>query len=257
MSNDASAAAQTHNPEPEPREMSAPAGNPNARVFRGTWTSVEQLNEDTFVYRARLELGAGEILSFAPGQFAQIYRDADPKQRSRAYSIASSPEQLPDIEFCIKLYPKGMLAEYLRTVRPGMPIVLKAPFGRFTLRGPAVGANSPSVFVVTGTGIAPVRPMVQELLLSDPTVNATLIQGHRSERGIFFRDEFAALAKQHANFTYVPTISPRYVTQVLREHKFESSTNFYLCGNPAMVREASVQLVERGVPIKQIAVEKW
>lgn len=255
MSNDASAAAQTHNTEPGPREMSAPAANPNARVYRGVWTGVRQFNEDTFLYSLRLELGAGDApLPLVPGQFVQIYRDADPKARSRAYSVASLPSALPGLEFCIKLYPGGLLSEYFKTVQLGMPVVIKAPFGRFTLRS---GANTPSVFVVTGTGIAPVRPMVQALLASDSKATVTLIQGHRTESGIFFREEFAALAQQHANFAYVPTISPRYVTQVLRELKLEPSTHFYLCGNPAMVREASVQLVERGVPIPQIAVEKW
>jgi ferredoxin-NADP reductase len=249
MSNNASAAAQTQSP---------PAANPNARVYRGVWSDVRQLNEDTFLYRVRLELGPNErALSFAPGQFVQIYRNADPKDRSRAYSVASVPVQLPELELCIKLYPAGLLSEYLRTIKPGMPITLKAPFGRFMLRADDAAADVPRVFVVTGTGVAPVRSMIHALLAANAAAHVTLIQGHRSENGIFFRDEFERLAAKHGNFTYLPTVSPRYVTHVLRSLMLAPETRYYLCGNPAMVREASVQLLERSIAVKQIAVEKW
>lgn len=249
MLNDASAAEQTQSP---------PSANPNARFYGGVWSGVRQLNEDTFLYRVRLDSGTNPpALQFAPGQFAQIYRDADLKDRSRAYSIASVPSELPELEFCIKHYPNGLLSTYLNTIKPGMPITLKGPFGRFTFRDGDATTDTPRIFVVTGTGIAPVRSMVRALLAADAAANVTLIQGHRSPSGIFFRKEFERLASEHSNFKYLPTVSPRYVTHVLQSLTLARDTRYYLCGNPAMVREASVQLVERNVPIKQITVEKW
>lgn len=268
MQSNASAAERTHNPtRPSatrtPREMSAPAANPLARVFRGVWTAVRPLNADTSFYQVRLDSPAGSdaTLDFLPGQFVQIYRAADPKARSRAYSIASTPEQLPLLDFCIKRYPKGLLSRYLATVKPGDPVALRGPFGRFK-----VGVGDTHIFVVTGTGIAPVRAMLSELMSKRPTARITLIHGHRSADGIFFRHEFKKLAAEHSNFNYIASVSHSdatnpsergYVTDILQSLKLEPETRYYLCGNPAMVRTASLQLLDRNIRITQIAVEKW
>ncbi|MFO0702996.1 MAG: FAD-binding oxidoreductase [Candidatus Andersenbacteria bacterium] len=252
-------------------EMSAPAANPNARVYRGVWSAVRPLDADTSFYQVRLDAGANGAaagLEFRPGQFVQIYKNADPTQRSRAYSIASTPAQLPLLDFCIKRFPGGLLSAYLETVKVGDPVTLKGPFGRFILRDAhvAVASDQPIVLVATGTGIAPIRSILNSLLERKPDAKVQLVHGARHETGLYFHDEIEQLTRAHPGCACSCTCSQPstawqgatgYVTDVLSNAKLNLEAEYFLCGSPAVVRSTSLLLRERGVPLERIHIEKW
>lgn len=93
----------------------------------------------------------------------------------------------------------------------------------------------------------------------------TLIYGARTEDDLLYQSELATLEKQHDNFVYVPTLSnpseqwdghSGYVQQVLLKHLSKGfqpfSTEFYLCGPEAMMREVEKIITDVGVPNNQI-----
>jgi len=67
-----------------------------------------------------------------------------------------------------------------------------------------------TVFIATGTGIAPFRSMLHWLLAESDRHQGRqlwLLFGARREQDIYYREEFENLAAAHANFHFLPTLS--------------------------------------------------
>ena len=63
------------------------------------------------------------------------------------------------------------------------------------------------VFVATGTGIAPFRSMIRDLLRKGFQRNIWLLFGTRYERGIPYDEEGQLLESYYPQFHYIPTVS--------------------------------------------------
>src|SRR5271157_128306 len=145
--------------------------------------------------------------NFIPGQFVSIkQRKPDGKEHTRAYSIASPPRGDKTFDLCLDRVEKGFLSNWLCDLEEGATVEFHGPHGMFTLREP----QRDSIFVATGTGIAPIRGMIH-WLFEKPERHAGhefwLIFGTRYEQNLYYRDEFERIAREHANFHYVPTLS--------------------------------------------------
>ena len=143
---------------------------------------------------------------FIPGQFLSIkQRKPDGKEHTRAYSIASAPRG-NTFDLCLNRVDEGFLSNWLCDLEEGAQVEFHGPHGLFTLREP----RRDSVFIATGTGIAPIRGMIH-WLFQQPQRHAGheywLVFGTRYEHNIYYRDEFEWIAREHANFHYVPTLS--------------------------------------------------
>lgn len=203
-----------------------------------------------------------ERLDFLPGQFASLVANIKGRQVTRAYSLAA-PAAGNRFEICLNLVADGAFSPLLFAMTPGDTIALQGMLGTFALREPAREA----VLVATGTGIVPFRGMLVEALARGVAQPFTLVFGAQRENGLVFASEFTALALQHANFRFVPTLTrpgPAWkgavgrVQPLLMELLGERrDLDVYLCGMKAMVDETRQLLKERGFDRKQIIVEKY
>jgi ferredoxin-NADP reductase len=149
--------------------------------------------------------------SFAPGQFVTaVAPDHDGKTETRAYSLASAPHG-NRFELCVNRVQNGYFSNYLADL-PDLnvheTIQVYGPNGFFTLRAPLTD----SIFIATGTGIAPIRGFAQWLFPQDGPDRSRgreiwLVYGTRHETELYYREEFEALAAAHRNFHYLPTLS--------------------------------------------------
>jgi len=240
-------------------EMSELSVNHKAKTLLAKIQSVKELalNVNSYV----VEIAPGVEFNFSAGQLALIRKEGKSSGIGRAYSIATSPQELPRLEFCIRLYPDGRVSSYLKGVKPGDSLLLQAPFGRFVLPT-SVTTHQPYIFVATGTGIAPIRSMIRHLLASGTVHPLMLIHGTRSESNLYYRAEFDELANKN-KITYLKTLSQAdtswtgatgYVTELMSAN-LDQSAHYFLCGNPEMVRDAALLLTETG--IKAVTIEKW
>src|SRR3989344_1847576 len=108
----------------------------------------------------RFRLPPGKELRFKAGQFAQMFIPHDGKVRRTSYSIASSPGHKDYFELCVTLVDGGVSSSYLHSLKAGDRIQAMAPLGTFTFKDD----NRDSVFIATGSGIAPFRSMIGDLL---------------------------------------------------------------------------------------------
>jgi ferredoxin-NADP reductase len=202
---------------------------------------------------------AGQWLSFKTNK-------PDGEEITRAYSIASPPADGNRFALCLNRVQDGFMSNFLCDIKEGEHITCQGPFGDFTLRPPL----RDTVFIATGTGIAPFRSMLH-WLLADPLRNREkqlwLLFGNRTEQDIYYHEEFLKLASQHQNFHYLPTLSRgAFDWQGLRgyvqEHVaaiVQGRTNMhaYICGLDKMIKANRELLKGLGWDRKSILYEKY
>ena len=100
----------------------------------------------------------------------------------------------------------GVCSNYLCDLAVGDKVNVTGPNGkRFLL--PADAAKHDYVFCATGTGIAPFRGMIMELLGSGVASSITLIMGSPYATDLLYHKQFEELAAKHSNFAYLTAIS--------------------------------------------------
>ena len=214
-------------------------------------------------FRFRAE--GGERFEFQPGQFVSLTHVVEDTEMTRYYSIASPPRADNQFDLCLNRSETSpsRFATFLFELEAGARLRLGGPFGEFRLRPEA----RDSLFIATGTGIAPFRAMVPHFLASRPACRAWLLYGVRSEKNILFAAEFSALAAAEPRFRFLPTLSRppegwHGATGYVQEHlerllAGRSDLDVYLCGLTAMVNEVRGQLESAGLPPEAIVSEKY
>jgi ferredoxin-NADP reductase len=203
-----------------------------------------------------------ETLHFKAGQFVSFNELLNGKKITRPYSIASLPDG-NRFELCLNLVHQGSFSPFLFQMKPGDSVEMSAPLGFFVVKDPTKEA----LFIATGTGIAPFRPMVPDYLNHPRAGQLTLLFGLRYENSIYYRNEFEELARRHPNLNFWPTLSRPAASWIgrtghIQVHLLEAigdrrDLDVYICGLKAMVDDVRAILKGLGFDRKQIIFEKY
>jgi CDP-4-dehydro-6-deoxyglucose reductase len=195
-------------------------------------------------------------ISFKGGQFISfdISKEGYPYPVTRPYSIASPSSTSDRVLLLFNLVPGGPGSTYLFSLREGDPVRFKGPAGSFTLREDPTKRR---LFVATGTGIAPFRSMILSQLEQGDTRPLVLFWGVRSERDLYYQDEFQDLADRYTNFSFVMTLSqpgPEWsgvrgrVSSLVQERVTSvRDLAVYLCGNGNMIKDVTAYIQTKGL----------
>lgn len=188
----------------------------------------------------------------------------DGKPVRRAYSIASPPRENDRLELVIKLVQGGVVTNWFWTLKEGDAVRVHAPFGKFVL---PEKVDFDILFVAVGTGIAPFRSMILEMLPAGFKGKITLLFGTRYDDRIPYHEEFTDLARKHPNFTYIPTISrpgpgwkgeTGYVqTKVEKFFSDPAGKRIYICGLNEMIQAVQEAALRLGYAKEQVHYEKY
>jgi ferredoxin-NADP reductase len=204
---------------------------------------------------------------FVPGQWLSLkHIRPDGEEITRAYSIASSPGENGHFALCLNRVQDGFMSNFLCDMKEGDEISCQGPFGDFILRPPM----RDTIFIATGTGIAPFRSMLH-WLLADPFRHEDkqlwLVFGSRTEQDIYYHQEFLELARRHENFQYRPTLSRgaddwKGLRGYVQEHvpgiaAGRSDMHAYICGLDKMIKANRDLLKSLGWDRKSIRYEKY
>jgi ferredoxin-NADP reductase len=204
---------------------------------------------------------------FVPGQWLSLkHIRPDGEEITRAYSIASSPGENGHFALCLNRVQDGFMSNFLCDMKEGDEIFCRGPFGDFILRPPM----RDTIFIATGTGIAPFRSMLHWLLADSArheNKQLWLVFGSRTEQDIYYHQEFLELARQHENFRYRPTLSRgaddwRGLRGYVQEHvpgiaAGRSEMHAYICGLDKMIKANRELLKSLGWDRKSIRYEKY
>jgi NAD(P)H-flavin reductase len=209
-----------------------------------------------------------ENFIFAPGQFVMLDLPIDSKIKTRSYSIASAPEGNNIIELVISLNEQGLGTPYLfNEVKVGTKLPLSQPAGKFMK--PPVSTDLDICMVCTGTGIAPFRSFLIDLISKKlPYKNIDLIFGTRFEKDILYKEEMEELSRTIPGFRFITVLSREqspsytgekgYVHQIYQDlYSIQRPAHFYLCGWKVMIKEAIQHLQDMGYDKKTIKFELY
>jgi NAD(P)H-flavin reductase len=221
------------------------------------------------------ELLEPNVMEFLAGQYVSVKVSEAGERRS--YSICSSPAVQHGFQLLVDLEPQGVGAKFLQNLTFGDSINFLGPLGRFVLQDDfsllpgklpeTVLPEEAIVLIATGSGIAPFRSMVLELLQERKDTRPIILHwGMRHAEQLFWEDEFAELMEAFPNFKFHPVVSQPIagwslcsgrVTDCLQVHAQPKNAGYYLCGNETMVQEVSQVLTTQGVQLENIHHEKF
>jgi CDP-4-dehydro-6-deoxyglucose reductase/ferredoxin-NAD(P)+ reductase (naphthalene dioxygenase ferredoxin-specific) len=168
--------------------------------------------------------------------------------------MANRPDE-PVLEFHIRLLPGGAVTPHVSgKLKLDDTVKVAGPFGTSYLREKHTG---PIVALAGGSGLAPIKSIVETALAHGMQQPIALYFGARAERDLYLEDHFRALAARHGNLTFIPVLSQpdgptRRRTGFLADIVRDAFTTLdgvkaYLAGPPVMVETATAALVDLGV----------
>jgi len=204
-----------------------------------------------------------EPIDFSAGQFLQVITKTEPALK-RYLSISSSPTESYYIEFTKKL-TQSDFSKVLDRLKPGDPIKVQLPLGKFTLRP----EDKKIAFISGGIGITPIRSICKYAADKNLDVDIILIYANQSIKDIIFHDELEKMQEVYPKFKLahvlcepapglkcsVGLINSRIIKNEVPDYQ---ERRFFLCGPVAMVEAMrKILLEELKLPSSRIITENF
>jgi CDP-4-dehydro-6-deoxyglucose reductase, E3 len=217
-------------------------------------SEVEWLTRE--VANLRLQLPDMPALEYLPGQYMNLHL-ADGSHRS--FSMASLPNE-NHVDFHVRRIPGGQFTDaQLESLKPGDRLDVELPLGNFRFHSEDY---RPILMVATGTGLAPIKSMLESLMDDDDCPPVWLYWGMRSEGAHYLDAQIRSWTPRLYEFQYHPVVSrPSAAWQGRRGHVQDavladlgdlSEYSIYMCGSPAMISDAKQAFLARGAVLDHI-----
>lgn len=194
-------------------------------------------------------------LPFRPGQAVPVCTERWPG-RWRWYSPANAPRPDGTLEFHVRAVAAVSRA-LLHTVRPGDRLWLGPPHDTGLELDPASRADL--LLTAGGTGLAPLRALVEQVAAAPAGRLLTLVVGARTFADLYDSISLDKLQCAHDWLTVVPALSHDplaepgergdALTVALDHHRPDQEV--YVCGPPLMVAGSRLRLLAAGVPAER------
>ncbi|MEV7526356.1 globin domain-containing protein [Streptomyces sp. NPDC091371] len=179
---------------------------------------------------------------YAAGQFVSVETPWYPKQW-RYYSPANAPREDGSLTFHVRAVPGGSVSGALvHHSAVGDVLRLGAPMGDMVLDA---AVSRDLVCVAGGTGLAPIRAIVEEVARRDGRHQVELFFGARTGAELYGVDDMLRLAQRHHWLTIRGAVSHEYIPgirgslpQVLAEYGPWYQHDVFLSGPAPMVISA-------------------
>jgi len=233
-------------------------------TFTSRCTGHRKIAHDMFEFTLEKPQG----FTFRAGQFVMFLVplvDNPVDIQGRAFSIASAPNE-SELLFVAKIKQGGRAGRWISEVlKEGDAVKLQGPLGIFTI---ASAGEEKLLFIGTGSGVAPLRSQIVELLAQGDARPMDLIHGVRCDEDLFWRDFFEVIERQHSNFHYhcaltrpstvwkgltgrVHLVAPQVIADI-------SGRSLYVCGGPEMVKDVKGNaFTEWGIPKVRLHAEDY
>lgn len=188
-----------------------------------------------------LRLPAGQRAKFKAGQYLQVLL---PDGSRRSYSMANPPHESDTLQLHIRHVPGGQFTQLVPALKPGDMLKVELPYGNFELREES---ESPMLCVVGGTGFAPVKSLLDDMVKKGIRRPVTLIWGSRNQAGLYLLSAVDRWRKLWPGFSFVPAIEDAADAQAsgafcgrvdaaVRQYcSTLAGQDVYCCGAPPMV----------------------
>ena len=226
--------------------INIPGYNADALPVRTLPARIESIVFKHDVALLKLALPKAPPFTFYAGQYIDLLL---PGNVSRSYSIANSPDQEGILELHIRRRENGVCSEMIFGSEPKVKekgiVRVKGPLGSFTLQE---GSDKPIILLATGTGYAPIRSILLDLIRQNSSRAVHLYWGARHQDDLYALEEAQELTGRLKNARFSPVLSKAdegwqgekgYAqTAAAKDSPDLSGCEVYACGSVAMIESA-------------------
>ncbi|MFI6319245.1 FAD-binding oxidoreductase [Nonomuraea sp. NPDC050556] len=187
---------------------------------------------------------AGRV-PYTAGQYLSVGTPRRPRVW-RSFSPANAPRADGTVDLHVRAIPGGLVSTALvRHTKPGDELTL----------GPAVGAMTPPdsdrdlICVAGGTGLAPLKAIVEHIVDSGRRPAVHLVAGARTTERLYDLPDLLALSSRYPRLRLVQLVADRITPDALPRW---DGQEVYVCGPAAMVEQTVRGLLDAGVPPERI-----
>jgi CDP-4-dehydro-6-deoxyglucose reductase, E3 len=214
-------------------------------------SSIDHLATD--VVRVILRLPPTADFRSIPGQYIDVI---GPGGARRSYSLANANTEDKTLELHIRAVDGGVMSDYwFKQAKANDLLRFNGPLGTFFLRGLD---QLHLVFLATGTGIAPVKAMLESLTHIAPEQapqSVTVFWGGRTDEDLYFDPQTISAGCRFVRVLSraaagLPGFSGYVQDALLATGPDLTRTTVYACGSDTMIRSAKASLLAAGLPDK-------
>ncbi|MDD3265836.1 MAG: FAD-binding oxidoreductase [Burkholderiales bacterium] len=204
------------------------------RTMPSKITNIDKFGTTAIV---KLKLPAAQKFEFQAGQYIDVIYE----NQTRSYSIANSPNY-NELELHIRYHPGGLFSQAIwNDLQIGSLIRFRGPLGNFTLRD----SDNPILMVCTGTGIAPIKGLLEYMISTNNTRQIHLIWGDNIVEDFYLKDmieNWKTKLDLTVNFCTMEQEIDGYYHGMVTEFVAQNYTTLanhevYACGNPKMIED--------------------
>ena len=207
------------------------------------------------VVRLRLRLPASQRLQFLAGQYVDVLLAGG---KRRAFSIASCPSLENEIELHIRHVEGGDFTSFVFDELKERDILrFEGPLGNFFIRNDE--PERPMILMGGGTGFAPLKSMIENLLEQRDRREIHLYWGARTCAELYLDELPERWVREHAHIHYRRALSDETPSgieafhgfvhdAVIADHSDLSGFDVYMSGPPAMIEAAKKAFTRHALP---------
>ena len=228
--------------------------------------AVTPLTDDAVAIALEVPAHLEDLFDARAGQHVTVRATIDAEDVRRSYSFCRKPRR-GFIDIGVKRLQDGKFSTFATSqLKAGDTLEVAPPTGEFTL--PRAGGPRHIAAIAAGSGITPVKSLIETVLADEPDAEATLVYGNKTPTTIMFLDDLADLKDLHPDrFQLIHVLSrdpgalPLFAGRIDRERidglldtliDATQVDEWYLCGPYDMVTDARATLAERGVAADRI-----
>lgn len=218
------------------------------------------------VMRLKIKLPAAQRLQFLAGQYVDILLS---EGKRRAFSIASPPQIEDEIELHIRHVEGGGFTGWVFDELKERDILrIEGPLGTFFIRHDS--EERPMILMAGGTGFAPLKSMIEDLLLHNDQRPLHLFWGVRNRAELYLYEQARQWAEQNDHIQFSTALAERdgnddgqdsfhgFVHQaVLQQYEDLSGFDIYMSGPPAMIDAGRAAFLENGADKRRIFFDSF
>jgi NAD(P)H-flavin reductase/hemoglobin-like flavoprotein len=203
---------------------------------------------------AVLTLQPEQPLSYLPGQHVSVQTPHWPRMWRR-YSVANAPRPDGSLRLHVRAVTGGLVSPALvHQVRPGDPLILGAAGGTMTADP---GSARDVLCLAGGTGLAPVKAIIEAIIAAPVTREITLYFGARRHRDLYDLAELRDMELACPGLRIIPAVSDETgagdgvvhgTVPELAAQAAWAGRDIYICGPDGMIISTARALTERGAP---------
>ncbi|MDF9814344.1 globin domain-containing protein [Streptomyces sp. SPB162] len=193
---------------------------------------------------------------FLAGQYTSLETPWWPRVW-RHYSFASAPRSDGLLSFHVKAVPAGWVSNALvHRARPGDVIRLGPPAGSMVIDHTT---DSGLLCVGGGTGIAPIKALVEDVVEHGRRRSVEVFYGARHDHDLYDLDTMLRMAEEHPWLSVRPVVADTPsgslsgpLPDIVRQYGPWERYDAFLSGPPGMIRSSMDALVGGGMPSHRI-----